>query len=303
MTTTRPPLLTLGGIYDATKSVATTYVPANVVSTLESYAARFLAFANPIVSKGASYIVPKVLSEPTAQKFDVPADLKALDALLAWAFATGDAQIDRFLAAGLEKVNFYRSSIDRNQVSLANKVEECKAVATNRIGEFKTFAAEKYEEVRPTIETAKVIVQKKLEEENVAAVISSVKENVSFVAENVAPVQIVLSNLASAAKDDISKNGIRAYALDSAVSLKVQGLEAYAECKDKGTVEGVKALSFKAIETIVAAIDEVKRASAEVAVAESQSKTPTKDEYSSASDEFKETPAKEEYTSADEDEN
>ncbi len=72
----------------------------------------------------------------------------------------------------------------------------------------------------------------------------------------------VLNNIAVAAKAGISEKGLRAYSLDSAEAIKVQGLEAYAVCMNKGAVEGVKVISGNLFEAVTAALEEAKKEAA-----------------------------------------
>jgi hypothetical protein len=237
-------LLSMLGIYHATKSMYMAFVPNIGRDIMESVCERLIHTVSPLLAK--------VVKETPAKDFEVPSDLSQLDALVISCLVMGDEKIDSLFGG--------------SKALVASRYHEAKVKAVGKVGEAKAFVVTKYEEVKPVmvarVENAKAAV---MNEQHVVKVIGATKPyydrlraNVDMVKENVEPTKAMLSEVVTSVKNEVADKGVVGYTKEKAESFKAQGIDAIKVVKAKGAVEGVKELSSSAMAVVTRAIEKEK---------------------------------------------
>mmetsp|Transcript_68400 Transcript_68400/g.154720 ORF Transcript_68400/g.154720 Transcript_68400/m.154720 type:complete len:395 (+) Transcript_68400:106-1290(+) len=200
----------------------------------------------------------EALPEQTApvKKADaVPSSLTELDALISELLATGDSKIDALIVLADEKVQGARASV-------LGRIEAAKLGVAERAEAAKGFVLGKYDEVGPLlatrVESARGLVLEKMEDPRLEPWVSKVKVGVEAVKENAEPAKVVISQLATKARAEISEKGVVSCAHTTAEFIKNEGVSAFEKCKEKGIVEVGKEISSTVIASVKSALDEAK---------------------------------------------
>jgi len=263
-------LPTLSGVYSAAKTLYSSYMPKPAADVIEVTAGKLFSVLHMV---------------PISKKIEIPSDLEKLDSLLVSLFVFGDKQINSALidSSSLfqKKIAFFGETYHSSKGLVIEKVHgfnsyfrgkytEVKPVVVSKVESARTLLSSQVDCVKNAVSTqvdsAKAAVQKKMEEPSVAAVIDKtapyyhhLKNQAEFVKENVEPAKAVLINMAMTVKADIAEKGLSGYAMSSAESLKLQGIEAYEVCKARGAVEGVKDISSTVLASVAAKLEEAKK--------------------------------------------
>jgi len=256
----RPDILTLQGLYSATKNVYSTYIPATCCGVIEDVATKLIVASSPLLGKALESF--QAGDEAAQKKATMPSSLAELDVLVTDLLASGDEKIESLLVLAEGKIQEARKIV-------MGRLDEVKSRVEDKATSAKTFALGKYDEVKPLVttrvESAKELVLEKMEDPRlepwVAKVkegVSTVKEGVTVVKDNAEPAKVVITSLANKARNEISEKGVVSCAHTTAEFIKTEGATAFETCKSKGLVEGSKEISSVVLASVKTALVEAK---------------------------------------------